>query len=362
MAFIRPQAGDQWYKFNDEVVTKCSAVEAIQKNYGDDCSSKNAYVLVYIKTSCIEQILQDISEKDISAKALIECELSKEIEEISNRDKFYEIVVFTPNTLENHVKLKSGRYLFDSRHGLKFYIEKEKTFGDLKKSLIVGLQVDECNSISFWLVNTTRESIYVYDVDLNSAKPIKSACAKDRLHIFVETCQMEPNLQKNQRALIFIKEYDSKRNQLIFHMYRYFMLDETVGSLRAFIKGDIGYDGDAENIAIMIEKGSGEQYNCRVLEAKHLIGKIASKCNETHSALVVFEIIDKNHNPKYFQFAGAASLSKQKIESDIEKIENRINVVAKKVTGEEYLRREFLPTDHFSNIIRELSAIHVSVN
>ncbi|OXU31454.1 hypothetical protein TSAR_000792 [Trichomalopsis sarcophagae] len=66
-------ANSLWCKFDDDVVSKCSKQEAIEHNYGgqdEDISMTvkhctNAYMLVYIRNSELEHVLQEVREEDI---------------------------------------------------------------------------------------------------------------------------------------------------------------------------------------------------------------------------------------------------------------------------------------------------------
>lgn len=63
----------QWCKFDDDVVSRCSKQEAIENNYGghdDDLNMTvkhctNAYMLVYIRDSELQNVLQEVTEEDI---------------------------------------------------------------------------------------------------------------------------------------------------------------------------------------------------------------------------------------------------------------------------------------------------------
>lgn len=63
----------QWCKFDDDVVSKCTKQEAIEHNYGgqdEDMSMAvkhctNAYMLVYIRDSEMENVLQKVTGDDI---------------------------------------------------------------------------------------------------------------------------------------------------------------------------------------------------------------------------------------------------------------------------------------------------------
>lgn len=60
----------QWFKFDDDVVSRCKKNEAIEQNFGghdEDISirqSTNAYMLVYIRESHISKHI-DVYEMDV---------------------------------------------------------------------------------------------------------------------------------------------------------------------------------------------------------------------------------------------------------------------------------------------------------
>lgn len=87
-ALIRPSKDDKWFRFDDDRVTPVSKKEVYEENYGDEplrdsktvapstVSSKinsarmmkkftNAYMLVYIRKSKLDDILDPVVESDI---------------------------------------------------------------------------------------------------------------------------------------------------------------------------------------------------------------------------------------------------------------------------------------------------------
>lgn len=73
-AFIRPTSQPMWYKFNDQTVTAASELDAIDSNFGGDIFRRgrgslslsnptyrlgNAYMLVYVRESEIDKIMND---------------------------------------------------------------------------------------------------------------------------------------------------------------------------------------------------------------------------------------------------------------------------------------------------------------
>ncbi|KAL6545295.1 hypothetical protein OROGR_009169 [Orobanche gracilis] len=83
-AFIRPTVSNQWYKFDDERVTKEDMKKALEELYGDEeehtvqtnpglnntpfkfTKHSNAYMLVYIRESDKDKIVCHVDEKDIA--------------------------------------------------------------------------------------------------------------------------------------------------------------------------------------------------------------------------------------------------------------------------------------------------------
>ena len=77
----------QWCKFDDEVVSRCYAKEAVQQNYGGvdehDNSVRNctnAYMLVYIRESHLSEVLCEVEENDIPVDLVERLEEEKNVE------------------------------------------------------------------------------------------------------------------------------------------------------------------------------------------------------------------------------------------------------------------------------------------
>ncbi|KAK9010463.1 hypothetical protein V6N11_036971 [Hibiscus sabdariffa] len=102
-AFIRPTLSDQWYKFDDERVTKEDPKRALEEQYGGEeelpptnpgfnntpfkfTKYSNAYMLVYIRESDKDKIICNVDEKDIAEHLRIR--LKKEQEEKEEKRKY----------------------------------------------------------------------------------------------------------------------------------------------------------------------------------------------------------------------------------------------------------------------------------
>lgn len=68
--FLRPGKDGQFYKFDDDRVTKATLREAVQNNFGaEDGQPSNkptAYMLIYIRKSRLDHLLGDVTKDDVS--------------------------------------------------------------------------------------------------------------------------------------------------------------------------------------------------------------------------------------------------------------------------------------------------------
>ncbi|XP_010558916.1 PREDICTED: ubiquitin carboxyl-terminal hydrolase 12-like [Tarenaya hassleriana] len=102
-AFIRPTLSDQWYKFDDERVTKEDMKRAMEEQYGGEeelpqtnpgfnnpsfkfTKYSNAYMLVYIRESDKDKIICGVDEKDIAEHLRVR--LKKEQEEKEDKRRY----------------------------------------------------------------------------------------------------------------------------------------------------------------------------------------------------------------------------------------------------------------------------------
>ncbi|KAK6147384.1 hypothetical protein DH2020_018296 [Rehmannia glutinosa] len=106
-AFIRPTLSDQWYKFDDERVTKEDVKRALEEQYGGEeelpqtnpgynntpfkfTKYSNAYMLVYIRVSDKDKIICDVDEKDIAEHLRVARD--EDLREQIGKDIYFDLV------------------------------------------------------------------------------------------------------------------------------------------------------------------------------------------------------------------------------------------------------------------------------
>ena len=117
-AFIRPLTSEQWYKFDDERVTKVKETEAVEGQFGGSEHQthpghtpqwkfpkiSNAYMLVYVRESAIPEINVEVTADDVAAH--LRCQLEKEQEEKARKKKErLEAHLYTVVRLATHKEL-----------------------------------------------------------------------------------------------------------------------------------------------------------------------------------------------------------------------------------------------------------------
>jgi ubiquitin carboxyl-terminal hydrolase 7 len=113
-SFIRPKIENRWFKFDDDCVTPASESEVLESNFGGEIGGEgkrirrsNAYMLIYIRESDLEEILAPITEKDIPNH--LKLRFDEELERTKQRRKdaseqhlYLKAEIFTDNDARNH--------------------------------------------------------------------------------------------------------------------------------------------------------------------------------------------------------------------------------------------------------------------
>ncbi|KAK1389757.1 ubiquitin carboxyl-terminal hydrolase 12 [Heracleum sosnowskyi] len=249
-AFIRPTLSDQWYKFEDERVTKEDMKKALEEQYGGEeelpptspgynnapfkfTKYSNAYMLVYVRESDKEKVFCDVDEKDIAEHLRIR--LKKEREEKEDKRKYkaqahlYTIIkVAHDDDLREQIGKDLYFDLVDHDKVHNFRIQKQMSFVQFKEEVAkeFGIPV-QCQRFWYWAKRqnhtyrpnrplTPQEEAQTVGQLREASTKLHNADLK--LFLEVERGQdmrpLPPPDKTKDDILLFFKLYDPKREEL----------------------------------------------------------------------------------------------------------------------------------------------------
>ncbi|KAL8147468.1 ubiquitin C-terminal hydrolase 12-like isoform X1 [Apium graveolens] len=249
-AFIRPTLSDQWFKFDDERVTKEDMKRVLEEQYGGEeelpqtnpgfnnapfkfTKYSNAYMLVYIRESDKEKIICDVDEKDIAEHLRIR--LKKEQEEKEDKRKYkaqahlYTIIkVARDEDLKEQIGKDIYFDLVDHDKVRSFRIQKQVQFSSFKEEVAkeFGIPVQFQR---FWVWAKRQNHTYRPNRPLTSQEEAqtvgqlkdssnKNHNAELKLFLEIQTGQdlhpIPPPDKSKEDILLFFKLYDPKKEEL----------------------------------------------------------------------------------------------------------------------------------------------------
>ncbi|CAM8884881.1 unnamed protein product [Rhodiola kirilowii] len=248
-AFIRPGLSEQWFKFDDERVTKEDVKRVLEEQYGGEeelpqtnpgfnnapfkfTKYSNAYMLVYIRESDKEKIICNVDEKDIVEHLRIR--LKKEQEEKVDKKKYkaqahlYTIMkVARDEDLFEQIGKDIYFDLVDHEKVRQFRIQKQMPFNLFKEEVAKELGIPvQCQRFWFW----ARRQNHTYRPNrpltvLEEAQPVgqlrevsnKTHTAELKLFLEVvkgpDSSPVPPEKTKED-ILLFFKLYDPAKEEL----------------------------------------------------------------------------------------------------------------------------------------------------
>ncbi|CAN7037389.1 hypothetical protein IGI04_004445 [Brassica rapa subsp. trilocularis] len=248
-AFIRPTLSDQWYKFDDERVTKEDLKRALEEQYGGEeelpqtnpgfnnppfkfTKYSNAYMLVYIRESDKDKIICNVDEKDIAEHLRVR--LKKEQEEKEDKRKYKaQAHLFTIIKVARDQDLKEqiGKDIYfdlvDHDKVRSFRIQKQTPFQQFKEEVAkeFGIPV-QCQR--FWIWAKRQNHTYrpnrplTPQEELQPVGQIREASNKANtaeLKLFLEVELLDerpipPPEKSKEDILLFFKLYDPEKPEL----------------------------------------------------------------------------------------------------------------------------------------------------
>ena len=113
VAYLNPKCDENWYKFDDEIVFRCSKEEAIENNFGgfrehhNNRFCTNAYMLVYVCENMLSEILKEVNEADIPQYLHERIEQEKQADALKRKERqeahlYLRVDVYTDKQFEQH--------------------------------------------------------------------------------------------------------------------------------------------------------------------------------------------------------------------------------------------------------------------
>eukprot|EP00246_Nothoceros_aenigmaticus_P013115 TRINITY_DN439_c0_g3_i1.p1 TRINITY_DN439_c0_g3~~TRINITY_DN439_c0_g3_i1.p1 ORF type:complete len:1081 (+),score=256.97 TRINITY_DN439_c0_g3_i1:216-3458(+) len=248
-AFIRPTLSDQWYKFDDERVTKEELKRALEEQYGGEeelpqtnpgfnntpfkfTKYSNAYMLVYIRESDKDKVVCNVDEKDIAAHLQVRLKKEQEEKERKRKEKA-EAHLYTIFKVarEEDLLYQIGKDihfdLVDHDKVRSFRIQKQTPFAQFKEEVEkeFGIPV---NCQRFWLWAKRQNHTYRPNRPLTDQEEsqtvglLKEASNKAHnaeLKLFLEVHTLDgvlsPPVEKTKDdILLFFKLYSPEKEEL----------------------------------------------------------------------------------------------------------------------------------------------------
>ncbi|GMF72970.1 unnamed protein product [Aspergillus oryzae] len=251
-AFLKPTKDGYWYRFDDDRVTRATDKEVLEENYGGEYElangaagvkqpytrglstkrSMNAYMLVYIRKSRLDDVLLPIMKEDIPSH--IETRLIEERVELARRKKERE---------EAHLYINVGvlnEESFKSHHGFdltsldlpagdpalpkQYRILKALKVGEFAEQLAQEKGID-ANRVRFWVMvnrqnKTTRPDQVIKDPDMSVEEAYSRFGTKGNpFRVWMEVGQPSADgtvswPDNNNSVLVFLKHFDAPSQTL----------------------------------------------------------------------------------------------------------------------------------------------------
>ena len=265
-AFLKPGKDTCFYKFDDDTVTRATKKQTLEENFGGEYAnlpngnlgyrqpfmkgystkrSMNAYMLVYIRKSRLDQVLVDVKETDIPTH--IERKLAEERAEVERRRKereeahlYLNVLLISDMTFKHHRGFDLTTWDAEptdpaapSVHRIKRAMKVSEFAAEIAKDR--GLAPDQ---IRFWVMvsrqnKTTRPDQPLRDPNMSVEEAWNRYGSKGSpLRLWAEPCEaMEDGkpvwpdaalaADNNVPILVFLKYFDPKNESLtgVGHAY-----------------------------------------------------------------------------------------------------------------------------------------------
>lgn len=262
VVYINPMADGRWCKFDDDVVSSCSKMEAIEHNYGgiDDemainakhCS--NAYMLVYIRTSEIPIILEEITDQDIPPELTQRLNEEKRLEVARRKERTEaNLMIHIQIILEEVFESHASPELFDIEHANYHIIKlkKTQTVEELLATLSQTFKVAQ-NRMRIWPLvpqRTHGQRFAVFDVHEDIHKQFVNVDSPWFIYVEImcpDAKGVLSTFDRKRDVFMFFKFYDPIKKSLTFLGHGQYTLATRVCDLIPDINKTLGFDANTE--------------------------------------------------------------------------------------------------------------------
>ncbi|KKK13712.1 ubiquitin hydrolase [Aspergillus rambellii] len=251
-AFLKPTKDGFWYRFDDDRVTRTTDREVLEENYGGEYElangaagarqpytrglstkrSTNAYMLVYIRKSRLDDVLLPITKEDVPSH--IEQRLAEERVDLLRRKKereeahlYINVGVLTEETFRSHhgFDLTSFDQSTDDAALPKQYrILRAKKVGEFAQQIAEEKGID-ASQVRFWVMvnrqnKTTRPDQVIKDPEMTVEEAYSRFGTKGNpFRVWLEVGQPSADgtmswPDSNNSVLIFLKHFDVPKQTL----------------------------------------------------------------------------------------------------------------------------------------------------
>ncbi|KAI9256173.1 hypothetical protein BY458DRAFT_519583 [Sporodiniella umbellata] len=289
-AFVKPEKHGHWFKFDDDRVIPATLKEVLEENYGGEQQGApglnmrgrlmnrftNAYMLVYVRESMIDEILAPVTNEDIPKHLITRIEEEKRILELKRKEKeeqMYYMKTFLATRESFQSNLGFDFTDFDERNAtqnniLISRVRKDQTFGEFKADIAHWRGISE-NEFRLWLLvnrqnRTVRLDLPISDDESTSTlDEVRQRYATNQasLRLYMEEASFNEENQpifhpgsedRSVYALIFIKAF-SPEEQILRGMGHFYAPKEVkIHTVLNELKQVAGFQ-ESEDISIYEE-------------------------------------------------------------------------------------------------------------
>ncbi|CAB4475297.1 unnamed protein product [Rhizophagus irregularis] len=251
-ALLKPEKDGKWFKFHDDRITRVVDKEVLEDNYGDEYPNSNiikvrstkihkrftnAYMLVYIRESHVDEILSPVVPEDIPEHLCMAIEEQKR-KEMEERHLYLTVKIVTTEKFKVHQGFDLANF-DDRQYPLSevyvYKILKSDTYRSFKDFASRNFNIPP-ERVRFWVfVNrqnrTVRLDAPIPELYINTS--MEQICAnmttrRNGMELYMEVADKPikrkkwfPTVPKASRIIVFLKYFDPDKQTLegLGHLY-----------------------------------------------------------------------------------------------------------------------------------------------